>query len=62
MKREYLVKASSLHATYTAGRFCATSPEEATDMAQTAYCNSSLGRALKDTGAFRFWVSSDENE
>ncbi len=58
--REYLIKASNMSATYTAGRFCANSAEEAKEMAREKYRNSILGRELKDTGAFRFWVAKPD--
>jgi hypothetical protein len=45
-----------VHATYNAGRFVANSPEEACEMAREDYRRSSLGRSLKDAGAFRFFT------
>ena len=65
--REYKVMCSSMIATYSAGRYIASSPEEACEMAREEYRNSSLGRQLKDVGAFRFYTVSkfpyeDENE
>jgi hypothetical protein len=60
--REYLIKASNMSATYTAGRYCANSPQEACAMAREDYRNSAMGRQFKDTAAFRFWVSSDDRD
>ena len=57
--REYTVKASSMTGTYTAGKFCADSKQEACEMAREEYRNSSLGRTLKDVGAFRFYTLSE---
>jgi len=57
--KEYKVMASSMTATYRAGRFVANSKEEAIRMAQDDYRKSELGRTLKDCGAFRFYVVSD---
>lgn len=54
--REYKVMASSMTATYTAGRWCAESPQQACEMARRDYQNSRLGMALKDAGGFRFYV------
>lgn len=60
--KQYNVKASNFHGTYSAGRFCAENAEEAKQMARDEYRNSGLGRALKDVGAFRFWIASDEDQ
>lgn len=49
--------ASNFYATYTAGTYVAQSPAEAVEMAKDDYRNSSSGRALKDVGAFRFYVA-----
>lgn len=54
--REYKVRASNMSATYNAGRFIAESPAEACEMARASYANSSLGRTMRDVGAFRFFV------
>lgn len=56
--REYKVMASSLSATYSAGKWCADSPEEACEMARENYANSGLGRACRDVGAFHFYTVS----
>jgi len=56
MAREFKVRASSLTATYNAGRFCAGSAEAACELAKQDYANSALGRQLKDVGAFRFYT------
>ena len=58
--REYLVKASNMRATYAVGRFTANSPEEAKSAAIDSYRNSSLGRSLKDVGAFKFWIATED--
>jgi hypothetical protein len=57
-QREYKVMASNMSATYSAGRFIASSAKEACQMAREKYASSSLGRALKDAGAFRFYTVS----
>lgn len=54
--KEYKVMASSMRATYNAGRFKAESREEAIEMAREDYRRSPLGRDLKDVGAFRFYT------
>lgn len=59
--RQYLVKASNLHATYTAGRFVADSPQDAIEQARDEYRRSPLGRSLNDIGGFRFWISTEEH-
>ena len=56
----YHVSASSLTATYSAGKFIAESPEEAKQKAKDRYRNSSLGRTLKDVGAFHFYITKEE--
>jgi len=56
---EYKVMASSMIATYRAGKFSAGSPDAAVRLAKQAYRASPLGRELKDVGAFRFYVVSD---
>ena len=56
--KEYKVMCSSMTATYSAGRFVASSANEACEMARDEYSNSSLGRTLKDAGAFRFYTVS----
>jgi len=55
---EYKVMASSMTGTYAAGRHIANSASEACEMARVAYRNSPLGRALQDTGAYRFYTVS----
>ena len=54
--REYKVMCSSMTATYSAGRFVASSSQEACQMAREEYAKSDLGMALKDVGAFRFYT------
>ena len=54
--KEYKVMGSTMTATFTAGRYVAYSPSEACNMARENYRDSSLGRAMKDAGAFRFYV------
>ena len=54
--KEYKIMASSMTGTYTAGRHIANSPAEACEMARIAYRDSSLGRCLKDAGAYHFYV------
>ena len=56
--KTYKVKASNFSASYNAGTFQDESPEEACEMAREAYRNSTLGRAMKDVNAFRFYVVS----
>ena len=56
--REYRVMCSNMFATYSAGRFIASSAEEACQMARESYHNSSVGHTLKDVGAFRFYTVS----
>lgn len=56
--REFIIGASSLHATYSAGRFVAASRQDAIRQAREAYARSSLGRQLGDVNAFRFYVES----
>lgn len=56
MAREFKVRASSLRATYNAGRFVAENAMQACDMAKQDYARSALGRELKDVGAFRFYT------
>lgn len=60
--REYLVKCSNMHATYTAGRYVADSPADAKEMARDEYRKSPLGRQLRDVGAFTFWIASDNDD
>jgi hypothetical protein len=57
MKTPRLVKASSMSATYSAGVYCTDSDAEAIEQARENYRDSSLGRSLKDVGAFRFYVA-----
>lgn len=52
-----LVRASSLSATYTAGIFCTETDTEAIEQAKEEYATSSLGRQMRDVGAFRFYVA-----
>lgn len=54
MKRR--VQASSLHGTYSAGVFDTDTDAEAIEQARESYGRSGLGRTLKDSGAFRFYV------
>lgn len=56
--KEYKVMCSSMFATYSTGRFVASSAEEACQMARDNYRNSSVGRSLNDVGAFRFYTVS----
>lgn len=58
MSREYKVCASSMTATFSAGRFVAETPKQACDMARDNYAQSLTGRALKDARAFRFYTVS----
>lgn len=46
-----------MSATYNAGVFCTDSDQEAIEQAREKYSTSSLGRQLKDIGAFRFYVA-----
>lgn len=55
--KEYKVMASSMSGTYSAGRFVAESDEHACELARNEY-HKKLGRALKDTGSFRFYTVS----
>ena len=57
--KEYKVMASSMTATYRAGRFVADSAAEAIEMARENYRNSQAGRTMNDIGAFRFYVVSE---
>ena len=57
--REYKVMASSLTGTYTAGRFVASSAQEACEQAEQSYRNSMLGRTMKDAGSFRFYTVTE---
>lgn len=52
-----LVKASNMSATYNAGIYCTATDAEAIEQARENYRSSSLGRQLKDVGAFRFYVA-----
>jgi len=54
--KEYKVMASSMDATYSAGRFCADTPEQAIEMARDGYRCSPLGRRMNDVGAYRFYT------
>jgi len=54
--KEYKIRASSMSASYNAGRYTAESPAEACEMARQHYADSALGRALRDVGAFRFYT------
>lgn len=51
------VRASSMSATYNAGVYCTESDAEAIEQAREHYADSPLGRALRDAGAFRFYVA-----
>lgn len=62
MARQYRIRASSLTATYNAGTFTANSPQEACRMARDEYRDSPLGRQMRDVGAFRFYVSTPDND
>jgi hypothetical protein len=53
MSQEYKVMASSMRATYTAGRWIADSPQEACDMARRHY-----KKLWSDIGSFRFYTVS----
>jgi hypothetical protein len=50
------VRCSSMTATYDAGIFCTDNDAAAVEQAREKYAESSLGRALRDVGAFRFYV------
>ncbi len=54
--KEFKVMASSMSATYTSGKFVAETADEAIQLAKENYRNGSLGKSLKDVGAFRFYV------
>lgn len=56
----YKIGASNFYGTYDAGTFVAESEAEAIEKARERYRTSDLGRALNDTGAFRFYVKSSE--
>jgi len=58
----YTVRASSLTATYTAGRYEATSKADAIEQARNAYRDGPTGRALGDCAAFRFYVTDDDQD
>lgn len=51
------VKASNLYATYNAGVYCTETDAEALDQARNNYRDSSLGRTLRDVGAFNFYIA-----
>lgn len=53
-----LVKASSMTATYSAGIYCTDSDAEAIEQAREHYAQSSMGRTMRDVGAFRFYVAA----
>jgi hypothetical protein len=55
-QEEFKVCASSMIATYNAGKWLAESEEEAIEMAQQDYRNSPLGQMLKDVNGFRFYI------
>lgn len=57
-----LVKASSMTATYNAGIYRTASDSEAIEQAKDWYRNSDGGRALRDIGAFRFYVAGRGKE
>lgn len=59
MAKEFKVMASSMYATYIAGRFVADSAKEACEMAAQDYRQSPTGRALKDADGFRFYTVSE---
>jgi hypothetical protein len=56
----YAIGASSMTATYSAGKFVADSAEEAIEKAKENYRKSPVGRDFKDVGAFRFYVTTEE--
>lgn len=51
------VRASSMSATYNAGVFCTATDAEAIQQAREQYRDSTLGRSMKDVGAFHFYVA-----
>jgi hypothetical protein len=58
--RRRKVMAANFHGTYNAGTYETESDTEAIELARERYRSSSLGRGLKDVGAFRFWVAERE--
>jgi hypothetical protein len=56
----YTVGASSMTASYSAGRFIAESRDEAIAKARERYRGSSLGQQLNDVGAFRFYITDEQ--
>jgi len=54
--RQYKVMASHIGGTYSAGTFCANSPQEACQQARENYAKSDLGRTLKDVRSFTFYT------
>lgn len=59
MAKEYKVMANSMAATYRAGRHIADNKAEACKKARMEYAKSPVGRAIKDVGAFRFYVVAE---
>jgi len=57
--KEYKVMASSMIATYRAGKYVAGNKAEAIQMAKEKYRNSIIGRELRDVSAFRFYIVDD---
>ena len=60
--KQYTIMASSMTATYSAGKFMAKSAQEAIEMARENYRRSQLGQTLKDVGSFRFYTVDIESE
>ena len=60
--KQYKVMASSMMATYSAGKSMAKSAQEAVEMARENYRRSELGRSMKDVGSFRFYTVAIESE
>ena len=60
--KQYKVMASSMTATYSAGKFMAKSAHDAIEMARENYRCSQLGQTLKDVGSFRFYTVDIESE
>ena len=55
----YSIGASNMSATYSAGKYIAESRDEAIQKARENYRRSPLGRALRDVGAFRFYITDE---
>lgn len=54
--KEYKIMASNFSATYSAGRYCAETPQQAIEQARQDYARSPLGRTMRDVNGFRFYV------